>query len=103
MPTLNILLAVDDSEAAQHACRLLAGYAGDRSALRVTLLNVQRPPLRLSAGVVISASEVSAPDRIYPVLGAVSGALGGGLLGGVAGFLVGLISALAIVVTLVCA
>lgn len=44
----HILLAIDGSEAALHACRLVAGYAGDRSALRITLLNVQRPPLRLS-------------------------------------------------------
>jgi len=44
----HILLAVDGSEAALHACRLVAGYAGDKAALRVTLLNVQRPPLRLS-------------------------------------------------------
>lgn len=50
MKPLNILIAVDGSEASLHACRLLAGYAGDRSASRITLLNVQRPPLRLSPG-----------------------------------------------------
>jgi nucleotide-binding universal stress UspA family protein len=48
MKPLNILLAVDDTEASLHACRLVAGYAGDRSTFRITLLNVQRPPLRLS-------------------------------------------------------
>lgn len=48
MKPLNVLLAADDSEASLHACRLVAGYAGDRSSLRITLLNVQRPPLRLS-------------------------------------------------------
>lgn len=48
MKPLNVLLAVDDSEASLHACRLVGGYAGDRSTLRLTLLNVQRPPLRLS-------------------------------------------------------
>ncbi|MCC2635705.1 MAG: universal stress protein [Ramlibacter sp.] len=47
MKPLNVLVAVDDSEASLHACRLVAGYVGDRSTLRVTLLNVQRPPLRL--------------------------------------------------------
>jgi nucleotide-binding universal stress UspA family protein len=53
MKPMNILLAVDDSEASLHACRLVAAYAGDRSNLRITLLNVQRPPLRLfpDAGV----------------------------------------------------
>lgn len=45
---MNILLAIDGSEAALQACRLVAGYAGDRSALAVTLLNVQRPPVRFS-------------------------------------------------------
>lgn len=45
---MNILVAVDGSEAALHACRLVAAWAGEPSALRVTLLNVQRPPLRLS-------------------------------------------------------
>ncbi len=41
----NILVAIDGSEAALQACRLLAGYAGDRSALHITLLNVQLPPV----------------------------------------------------------
>lgn len=45
---MNILVAVDGSEAALHACRLVAAWAGDPAALRITLLNVQRPPLRLS-------------------------------------------------------
>ena len=50
---MNILLAVDDSEAALHACRLVAACTLDRSTLRITLLNVQRPPLRVlpQAGV----------------------------------------------------
>ena len=43
---MNILVAVDDSEAALEACRLVAAFAGDRSGLRITLLNVQRPPVR---------------------------------------------------------
>ena len=43
---MNILVAIDDSEAALEACRLVAAFAGDRSALRITLLNVQRPPVR---------------------------------------------------------
>jgi nucleotide-binding universal stress UspA family protein len=43
---MNFLVAVDDSEAALQACRLVASFAGDRSALRITLLNVQRPPVR---------------------------------------------------------
>lgn len=42
------LIAVDGSEAALQACRMVAAYAGDRARLRVTLLNVQRGPLRLS-------------------------------------------------------
>ena len=32
---MKILLAVDASEAALHACRLVASYQGDRSALEV--------------------------------------------------------------------
>lgn len=50
---MNILLAIDDSEAALHACRLVAHCSLERSTLRITLLNVQRPPLRLlpQAGV----------------------------------------------------
>jgi len=50
---MKIFLAIDDSEAALQACRLVAAYAGDRSADRITLLNVQRLPLRISpeAGV----------------------------------------------------
>ncbi|MBW8469988.1 MAG: universal stress protein [Thiobacillus sp.] len=48
MKQLNILLAVDDSEASLHACRLVAGYAGKRSAIRIVLLNVQLPPFRLA-------------------------------------------------------
>lgn len=63
MPTLNILLAVDDSEAALHACRLLAGYAGDRRDLRVTLLNVQRPPLRMSSGAGVHQGVLDAALR----------------------------------------
>lgn len=43
---MNILVAFDGSDAALQACRLVAGYAGDRSALRIILLNVQRPPVR---------------------------------------------------------
>ncbi|MGV3569161.1 MAG: universal stress protein [Ramlibacter sp.] len=50
----SILLPIDGSEASLHACRLVAGYAGDASALRITLLNVQRPPLRLSPHPVVS-------------------------------------------------
>ncbi|WBY01144.1 universal stress protein [Ramlibacter tataouinensis] len=46
---MNLLIAIDGSEAALHACRLVAGYAGARPTVRITLLNVQRPPLRLSA------------------------------------------------------
>jgi nucleotide-binding universal stress UspA family protein len=42
---MNILVAIDGSDAALQACRLVAGYAGDRSTLRITLLNVQRPPI----------------------------------------------------------
>jgi nucleotide-binding universal stress UspA family protein len=41
----NILIAIDGSDAALQACRLIASYVGDRSALHVTLLNVQRPPV----------------------------------------------------------
>jgi nucleotide-binding universal stress UspA family protein len=40
-----IVAAVDRSPAAAQAARLLAGYRGDRRALSVALLNVQRPPL----------------------------------------------------------
>lgn len=50
MKPLNVLIAVDDSEASLHACRLVAAYAGDRTKFRVILLNVQRPPLRLAPG-----------------------------------------------------
>lgn len=46
---VQLLLACDDSEAALRACRLVAAYKGARSRLAVTLLNVQRPPLRVSA------------------------------------------------------
>lgn len=42
---MNILVAIDGTDAALQACRLVAGYAGNRSALRITLLNVQRPPI----------------------------------------------------------
>lgn len=45
---MNILVAIDDSEAALHACRLLAAHAGDRSGHQLTLINVQRLPLRLA-------------------------------------------------------
>lgn len=45
---MNVLLAVDDSDASLQACRLLASWAGERSQLHVTLLNVQRLPLRLA-------------------------------------------------------
>lgn len=45
---MKIFLAVDASEAALHACRLIASYEGDRSALEITLLNAQRSPLRIS-------------------------------------------------------
>lgn len=41
-----LLIAVDGSEAALRACEIVAGYAGDRSRIEVTLLNVQRPPVR---------------------------------------------------------
>lgn len=45
---MNILVAVDGSEAALQACRLVAGYARARPALHIHLINVQRAPLRLS-------------------------------------------------------
>lgn len=45
---MNILLAIDGSDAALQACRLVAGYAGDRAGHQLTLVNVQRPPLRLA-------------------------------------------------------
>ena len=45
---MNIHLAVDGSEAAQQACRLLEAYQGDRAGHLVTLVNVQRRPLRVS-------------------------------------------------------
>lgn len=45
---MNILLAFDGSEAALHACRLVAAFANAQGASQVTLLNVQRPPLLLS-------------------------------------------------------
>lgn len=60
MSPLNILVAVDDSEASLHACRLVATYAGDRSKCRVTLLNVQRPPVRLSPGSGIDHASLEA-------------------------------------------
>lgn len=63
MNPLNILLAVDDSEASLHACRLVAGYAGDRSKIRITLLNVQRPPLRLSAEFGVDQAALEAAMR----------------------------------------
>lgn len=44
---MDILLAIDETDAALQACRLVAAYAGDRSALRVTLLHVLRPPVHL--------------------------------------------------------
>jgi nucleotide-binding universal stress UspA family protein len=46
---VKILLAVDDSEASLQACRLVAGYAGDRSTHEVMLVNVQPLPVHLSA------------------------------------------------------
>ena len=45
---MNILVAIDDSEAALHACRLLAAHAGERAGHEATLVNVQRLPLRLA-------------------------------------------------------
>lgn len=45
---MNILVAIDESEAALQACRLVAAYAGERAGHTLTLLNVQRPPLRLA-------------------------------------------------------
>ena len=45
---MKILVAVDDSEASLQACRLVAGYAGDRSALEIMLVNVQPLPVHLS-------------------------------------------------------
>lgn len=56
---MNLLIAIDGSEAALHACRLVAGYAGARASLRIALLNVQRPALRLSThgGVAQSVLE----------------------------------------------
>lgn len=64
MKPLNILLAVDDSEASLHACRLVAAYAGDRSAIRVKLLNVQRPPLRIAPGAGIEHAALEAAARV---------------------------------------
>lgn len=60
MTPLNIVVAVDGSEASLHACRLLARYAGDRAAARITLLNVQRPPLRLSPGAGVDHATLEA-------------------------------------------
>ncbi len=44
---MHILVAIDGSPAALQACRLAAAHAGDRASIAVTLMNVQRPPLRL--------------------------------------------------------
>lgn len=63
MKPLNILVAVDGSEASLHACRLVAGYAGDRSAIRTRLLNVQRPPLRLSPDFGVDHAALEAAMR----------------------------------------
>jgi len=63
MKPLHILLAVDDSEASLHACRLVAAFAGDRSTIRVTLLNVQRPPLRLAPGSGLDHAALEAAAR----------------------------------------
>jgi nucleotide-binding universal stress UspA family protein len=58
---VRVVVAVDGSDAALHACRRVAAYAGDRSAVGVLLLNVQRPPLRLapSAGAPYSVLEAA--------------------------------------------
>lgn len=44
---VQLLLAFDESEAALRACEIVAGYGCDRSRMDVTLLNVQRPPVRV--------------------------------------------------------
>lgn len=60
MNPLNILVAVDDTEASLHACRLVAAYGGDWSTVRVILLNVQRPPLRLAPGFGVDHATLEA-------------------------------------------
>lgn len=44
---VQLLLAFDESEAALRSCEIVAGYRGDRARMDVTLLNVQRPPVRV--------------------------------------------------------
>lgn len=63
MHSSNVLLAVDGSEAARHACRLVAAYAGDRHRIQLTLLNVQRPPVRLSADGFVHQATLEAALR----------------------------------------
>ena len=46
--SVRILLAVDGSEAAGKALELLGAYRGERSAIAVSVLNVQEPPAALS-------------------------------------------------------
>jgi nucleotide-binding universal stress UspA family protein len=61
--SMKIFLAVDGSEAALHACRLVAAWEGDRSQHQVTLLNVQRQPLHLSPHSGLSQAVLEAALR----------------------------------------
>ncbi|MDB5752453.1 MAG: universal stress protein [Ramlibacter sp.] len=60
---MKIFLAVDGSEAALHACRLVAAWQGDRSQHQLTLLNVQRPPLHLSPDPGVNQAVLEAALR----------------------------------------
>lgn len=70
MKKLHVLLAVDESHAALHACRLVASYTGDPTALSITLLSVQAPPLMLAsnAGVHHAALEAALYEQGNAVL-----------------------------------
>src|SRR5688572_2686993 len=60
-----LLLPYDGSPAAQRAAELVAGYAGDKRALALTLLNVQSRPVSLwpEASAATGAIEAALLDE----------------------------------------
>jgi nucleotide-binding universal stress UspA family protein len=62
---MNILIAADGSDAALQACHLVAAFVAGRPGMQVTLLNVQRTPLRLSpeAGIHQAALDAALRDQ----------------------------------------
>ncbi|HYF18205.1 MAG TPA: universal stress protein, partial [Ramlibacter sp.] len=69
---MQLLLPFDGSEAALQACRLVAGYRGDASRLRPTLLNVHRAPVQLwpEAGLNVAVLEEALQKEGHATLAA---------------------------------